>query len=350
MSYFRDNIDKLAGYTPGFQPDCGDVVKLNTNENPYLPSPNVTKTLQNFDLHKLQRYPSPIGQDFRKAAAKLNGLEPENILCTNGGDDALTICIRSFCDKDRPLAFPSPTYTLYEVLAKIQNCPVIEVAYPADLSLPTEELAATNAKLTIVCNPNAPTSSFISPEKIGELATKLKGKSILLIDEAYADFAEDNCVRLISEHENVIILRSMSKGYSLAGLRFGYLMSNPEMIDGLMKVKDSYNVDSIAIAVAAAAVSDQEYFKSNVEKIKAERASLSNQLRELGFIVPQSNTNFVFAQSVKQSAKSVFDKLVEKNIFVRYFPRPGIDDKLRITVGTQEENSKLIEALKEIVS
>lgn len=351
MGYFRDNIAKLAGYVPGFQPDEGDVVKLNTNENPYPPSSRVVEAIAKIDGEELRMYPRPfLGDIFRDVAAKVLGVEADNIICTNGGDDLLTIVIRAFCDEKRAIAYPGPTYSLYSVLADIQNCPsAIEVPFDEGYSLP-EGLANTGASLTIVCNPNAPTGSFVEPEEIKALADKLKGKSILLVDEAYVDFAKSDCIGLINECENLIILRSMSKGYSLAGIRFGFGIAQKELINGLLKVKDSYNVDAIAIAAAAAAMSDQEYFKANIEKVKSERKRLCEELGKLGFDVPKSEANFVLARCVNADAGKVYELLAKRNIFVRYFKLAGLEDKLRITVGTRQQNDKLLDALKEIIT
>jgi histidinol-phosphate aminotransferase len=347
MSYFRDNIDKMAGYTPGFQPANLDVVKLNTNENPYPPSPKVMEALAGITPESLRRYPDPIGNEFRIAAAKLNGVNPENIICTNGGDDLLTIVVRAFCDKNHPLAYPVPTYTLYPALAQIQDCPVIEVPFNGDFLLPTG-LKNTNAALTIVCNPNAPTGTYLPPLVLTDLAAKIKG--VLLIDEAYVDFAPESCASIIKELDNVIILRSMSKGYSLAGLRFGYGIACKSLIDGLMKVKDSYNVNAITIKAATAAISDQTYFNANVEKIKAERARLTAEIRKIGFEVADSHSNFMLAKCPDGNGQKFFDELIKRNIFVRYWSSPDLADKLRITVGTPQQNDRLIEALKEIIN
>jgi len=347
MSYFSGNIDKMAGYEPGFQPKQLDVIKLNTNENPYEPSPKVMEKLRNITSEQLRRYPDPIGNQFREAAGELNGVSSEHIMCCNGGDDLLNLAFRAFCDENRLAAYPVPTYSLYPVLAKIQNCQVIEIPFDKEFNLPSK-LATTNAALTIVCNPNAPSGSFISPDEIASLADEISG--VLLVDEAYVDYAEKNCVDLVKNFDNVIILRSLSKGYSLAGLRFGYAIAQPELINGLMKVKDSYNVDSISIALATEAIKDQEYFKTNIEKIKAERTRLTEGLRSLGFKVPDSSSNFVFAKCKAKSAAQIHEELKKRNIFVRYFPYPGIDNKLRISVGKPEQDDKLIAALKEILA
>jgi histidinol-phosphate aminotransferase len=238
-----------------------------------------------------------------------------------------------------------PTYSLYPVLADLQDCEKIEIPFDKEYNLPAK-LAKSGAALTIVCNPNAPTGSFIRVDELASLADDLKG--VLLIDEAYVDFAEENCAGLVKDFDNVIVLRSMSKGYSLAGLRFGYAIAQPSLIDGLLKVKDSYNVDSIAIAAATAAIKGQEYFKDNIEKVKAERSRLTAELREMGFAVAGSFSNFVLAEN--SQAADIYDKLVERDIYVRYFKLAGLENKLRITVGTAEQNEKLLEALKEILS
>lgn len=350
MSYLRENIERLAGYVPGFQPAGADVVKLNTNENPYPPSPKVIEAVRGISAETLRRYPSPLGDEFRNAAAKVYSVSPDSILCCNGGDDLLTIAVRAFCDEDRTIAYPVPTYSLYPVLAGIQNCPeTIEIPYPEDLSIP-DELADTGAGLTIICNPNAPTGSFVQPKDLKTFAKKLEGKSVLLIDEAYADFAETDCTKLIGSCPNVIILRSMSKGYSLAGVRFGFAIAPPELIEGLRKVKDSYNVDSIAITAATAAITDQVYFVKTIEKVKSQRARLSGALRELGLAVPDSQANFVLAECKDCNAADIYDKLAEQDIYVRYFDIPTLNDKLRITVGTARQNDKLLDALKGILS
>ncbi len=345
MAYFRETIEQMAGYTPGFQPKSADVVKLNTNENPYPPSPTVLRVMASLTAEHLRRYPDPMGDAFRRAAAEVLGVQPDNILCTNGGDDLLNVCIRACCDGQRPLAYANPTYSLYPVLAQLHGCEVIEVERDANGGL--EKLAEADAALTIVCNPNAPTCELLAVDALADLASRLSG--VLLVDEAYVDFAEDNAVRLVREFDNVVLLRSMSKGYSLAGMRFGFAVAGSRMMEGLLKCKDSYPVDAAAIAAATAAMSDQAYFQANVEKIKIERGRLAEQLTGLGFEVPASHTNFLLVRSVQKPAKDVYTALVERNIFVRYFELPGLDDKLRITVGTPGQNNKLLDALKEIL-
>ncbi|MBN1457619.1 MAG: histidinol-phosphate transaminase [Sedimentisphaerales bacterium] len=344
MGYFRENIERLQGYVPGYQPGDADVVKINTNENPYPPSPKVLEAIRGFSPEFLRKYPQPLADSFREAACKVLGVGSGNIICTNGGDDLLTICFRAFCDEGRTVAYPIETYSLYEVLAELQNCKAVEIPFGNDNWI--DDLVKAKSALTIICNPNAPTSTRVETDVIGELADKLSG--VLLIDEAYVDFAEDNCLRLVEKYDNVIILRSMSKGYSLAGLRFGFGIANAELIAGLMKVKDSYNVDAIAIAAATAAIKDQKYFKSNVAKVKSERERLKTELEKLGLEVGKSETNFLLAKYSESG--TLYEKLAERGIYVRFWNTSSLSDKLRITVGTKEDNDKLVTTLKEILS
>lgn len=346
MSYFRENVEKTKGYEPGLQPKQTDIIKLNTNENPYPPSPRVMEVLSRINAEQLRRYPDPVASAFREAAAEVNGVRPENVMCCNGGDDLLSIAFRAFCDPNRPVAYPVPTYSLYPVLAKLQDCKAIEIPFDGEFNLPVK-LTKTNAALTIVCNPNAPSGSFVSVGELASLADELSG--VLLIDEAYVDFADENCAGLIRDFDNVIVLRSLSKGYGLAGIRFGYAIAPADLIAGLMKVKDSYNVDAVAITVATAAIRDQEYFRQTVEKVKKARELLIGQLRALDFTVPASHANFVLAESKNCPARVIYEKLVQRNIYIRYFDLPGLSNRLRITVGTEEQNDKVVLALKEIL-
>jgi histidinol-phosphate aminotransferase len=345
MGYFQKTIEQMAGYTPGFQPKQPGTVKLNTNENPWPASPKVLEAIGNLTAENLQKYPEATGDSFRNAAAAVLGIEAENIICTNGGDDLLTICFRAFCDAGRPVAYAQPTYSLYPVLAQIQDCQAIETQRDADGSL--DELARINAPLTVVCNPNAPTCDMLSVDSLARLAERLTG--VLFIDEAYVDFAEDNAIRLIKDFDNVIILRSMSKGYSLAGLRFGFGVAQKPLIDGLMKIKDSYNADVVALTAATAAISDQFHLKSNVEKIISERDRLTQQLRSMGFEVGDSQTNFILAQCGQKNAQDVYEELTQRDIYIRHFALPELGDKLRITIGTQQQNDRLLAALTEIL-
>jgi histidinol-phosphate aminotransferase len=305
------------------------------------------KVLAEMKPDQLRRYPDPQANAFRAAAAEIDGVEPDNILCCKGGDELLSIAMRAFCDEDRPVAYPVPTYSLLRVLANLQNCEILEIPFAEQFNLPAQ-LAETGAALTIVCNPNAPSATWIPVEELASLAGKLAG--ILLIDEAYVDFAAHDATGLVRQSDNVVILRSMSKGYSLAGLRFGYAIAQKDLIAGLMKIKDSYNVGATAIAVATAAIKDQDYFNGNIEKVKKQRRLLTEQLRALGFSLLDSHTNFVLARAENGSAAAIHEQLAQRNIYVRYFNVPGLRDKLRISVGTEQQNGRLLAALRDILS
>jgi histidinol-phosphate aminotransferase len=346
VTYFRGDVERTDGYTPGFQPKQTDAVKLNANENPYPPSPAVMKALAGLTAEHLRRYPESRGDSFREAAAEVNGVEPDNIICGKGGDDLLSIALRAFCDESRPVAYASPTYALYRVLADLEGCKALEIPFDEGGRLPAG-LTATGAALTIVCNPNAPSGTWIPVEELADLARNLTG--VLLIDEAYVDFAPRDAGHLVKEFDNLMILRSLSKGYSMAGLRFGYAMAQKNVIAGLMKVKDSYNVDAIAITLATAAIKDQAYFKTNVERIKRQRQALTEQLRTLDFDVSDSHTNFVQARPRTGSAAAICQQLAQRNIYVRHYDAPGLKDMIRISIGTQEQNDALIDALREIL-
>ncbi len=344
MSYFRPNIEAMEGYRPGYQPSEPGFVKLNTNENPYPASPRALEAMHREVDGWLGRYPSAMADEFRGAAAEVFGTLPERILCGNGSDDILNIAVRCFCGEGDAVAFPVPTYSLYESLAQIQGARVVKVEFGADYGLPGG-LAGTGARLTLLCNPNAPTGTMVAPQAVEELAEGLDG--VLLVDEAYVDFAEESCLGLVERRENVIVARSFSKSYSLAGLRFGFAIAQEPLIDGMAKVKDSYNVDRVAQAGATAAVRDQEWLAANVDKIKATRRRLTEALERLGFRCLPSHTNFVLARAPEGTeAGELHRELMERKVLVRYFDLPRVDDCLRISVGSDTEVDRLLDALQ----
>jgi len=346
MRYFRPDIEAMQGYQPGFQPKEPGFIKLNTNENPYPPSPRVLAALRQACGEGLRKYPDPMAESLRRQAAQAFGTVPERILCGNGSDDLLNIAMRCFCGQGETVAFASPTYGLYETLARIQGARTVIVRYPEDYSLP-DRLASTGARLTLVSNPNAPSGTFVAPEELDDLAGRLGG--VLLIDEAYVDFGEANCLDLVARHENVIVTRTLSKSHSLASLRVGFAVAQEPLIEGMTKVKDSYNLSALAIAGGTAAVADTEWLGENVRKIKATRARLVSELERMGFHCWPSQANFVLAQvPAGLDAGQVYDRLFERKILVRYFPAPRLEDCLRISIGTDEETEVLIAALQEI--
>ena len=264
MSYFRDNIERMVGYEPGEQPADPKVVKLNTNENPYPPSPAVLAALREVSPERLRRYPDPTAGLFREAAAKLFGVSPEEIICGNGSDELLTMVTRAFAGPQGVLAYPVPTYSLYRTLAHIEDAGFVEVPFEPDWSLP-QQLFETEASLTLLCNPNAPSGTMVPAYEVSRLAGKVDG--ILVIDEAYVDFADTDCLQLAHKHKNVLVLRTLSKGYSLAGLRFGFAVGNRKLIAGLNKVKDSYNCDAISVLLATEAIEDQQTMRENNRRV-----------------------------------------------------------------------------------
>ncbi|MCE5279058.1 MAG: histidinol-phosphate transaminase [Planctomycetaceae bacterium] len=348
MTFFRNNIDAMTGYEPGEQPAAGvKVIKLNTNENPYPPSPAVVRAVHAFDPELLRRYPDPMARAACRAAAEALGVPADCVLAGNGSDDLLTIVFRACLGEGRIVTYPTPTYVLYQTLAKIQNAPFVEVPYPEDYALPFDALRGVRAAVTIVANPNSPSGTLVPLEQMEKLAAAVAG--VLVIDEAYADFAEGNALSLVAKFPNVVVLRTLSKGYSLAGLRMGFAFAQPTLLDGLNKVKDSYNVDAIACAAAAAAMKDQPWKNANAEKVKASRAKLSADLAAMGFKVWPSQSNFVLARPPRGNASEIYQALKAAGILVRYFNQPRLDDKLRISIGTEEQNAELIGAIKKIL-
>jgi histidinol-phosphate aminotransferase len=345
-TFVRPTVRAMAGYTPGEQPAPGErVVKLNTNENPYPPSPRVMQAIRELEAEMLRRYPSPTADAFRDAAARLWRLPSrEMILAGNGSDDILTIATRTFVPPGGVLAYPAPTYSLYPVLARLEDARVAAVPWEKDYDLPVEALLETRASAIYLANPNAPTGTFVSPMKVAALARAFEG--LVLVDEAYADFAGDNCVALVKQHANVVISRTLSKAYSLAGLRFGYAIGQAEVIAEMMKVKDSYNCDAVSIAAATAAIEDQEYAQGTWEKVRTERERVSSELRQLGWEVLPSEANFVLAAPPDGRGKEAYQSLKRQGILVRHFDQPGLGDKIRITIGTSQENNALLSGVK----
>jgi histidinol-phosphate aminotransferase len=343
--FVRPTVRAMEGYTPGEQPASGErVVKLNTNENAFQPSDRVMQAISALSAETLRRYPNPTADPFRDAAATLHNLTRDHFIAGNGSDDILTIATRCFIPPGGTLAFPDPTYSLYPILARLQDAQPMPIPWERDWSLPVDALANSGASAIYLANPNAPTGTFVSPLKVAELARHFSG--LLLVDEAYADFADDNCVALVEQYPNIVISRTLSKAYSLAGLRFGYAIAQPQVIREMMKVKDSYNCDAISIAAATAALEDQDYAKSTWEMIKSERARVSSELSQLGWDVLPSQANFILATVPSGRGKQMYEGLKQQGILVRYFDLPGLQDKVRITIGQSHENNALLAGIK----
>ncbi|MBW4571515.1 MAG: histidinol-phosphate transaminase [Tolypothrix carrinoi HA7290-LM1] len=346
--YFRANIDAMAGYVPGEQPQPNSqIIKLNSNENPYPPSPAVLEVLRNFDAESLRRYPNPFAQEFRRATSEALKVPADWILVGNGSDEVLNLVIRACAEPGRKVVYPTPTYVLYSTLTQMQSAEIVEIPYTEDYRLPLAELIGANGYVTFIASPNSPSGHVVSTDELRKLASNLSG--VLVIDEAYVDFAEENALSLVAEFENAIAIRTLSKGYSLAGLRLGFAIANPQLLSGLYKVKDSYNIDAIACTIGAAAMSDQAYKNACADKVKRSRTKLAAELKQLNFQVWDSQANFLLVQPKEKNAEYLYQSLKSKGILVRYFPQPGVNDKLRITVGTDEQNQVLVETLSDLM-
>ncbi|HUY27038.1 MAG TPA: histidinol-phosphate transaminase [Candidatus Binataceae bacterium] len=342
---FRRSIDRMAPYMPGEQPRAGErLIKLNTNENPYPPSPKVRRAVRSSARDSLRLYPAPRADQFVAAASHAYRLPSAMILAGNGSDELLAMLFRAALGRGDKVAYPVPTYSLYDTLAEVQEARAVRIAFGAGFALPLERLARARAHLTIVCNPNSPSGSFTPVAKLADLARALDGR-LLVIDEAYVDFAADNALRILRRHPNLVILRTLSKSFSLAGMRLGLCFAHPRVIEALLKVKDSYNLNRVSLAAGAAALDDIAWMRRNVERVKSTRARAIARLRRLGFEVAPSESNFVLARIPGRDLAPVARLLRKSGILVRHFATPMLRDALRIAIGTPVEMRTLYRAL-----
>lgn len=348
MKYARDLLRDVEGYVPGEQPADPDVIKLNTNENPYPPSPSALDALRAVGSDALRRYPDPLSTALRAKWAEIQGYPgPDWVIAGNGMDELLAMAIRTFVDPGDAILTTYPTYTLYETLAKLHGAKLDSVELDAEFQLP-ESFFAHTGRLYFLPRPNAPTGVSVPREAVERLCTAFEG--IVVIDEAYVDFADEDCMDFAARHDNAIVMRTFSKSFSLAGLRLGLAVANPAIIGEFLKTKDSYNLNAVTQAVGLAALSDYEYMKQNAARVVETRERTLKALGELGFSVTPSQANFVLARwSGTPDARTVFEHLKERKIFVRYFDAPRLRDALRITIGTDAEMDALFEALRDIV-
>jgi len=334
----------MSAYVPGEQPADVNVVKLNTNENPYPPSPQVRRALKMIKGDNLRRYPDPECGKLRAVIAKLHKCAETRVFTGNGSDEILALCTKAFVEDKQTIAFFDPSYSLYPVLAKIRN--VKSRAIKLDKNFEWR-MPPADAALFFMTNPNAPTGILYPKNEVAKFCRKSRG--VVVLDEAYVDFSRYNCLDLALKLKNTLVLRTLSKSYSLAGLRLGYAIGAPELIAALYKIKDSYNVDRVAQELATAALRDQAYMRRNVRRIMAGRRKLSEGLLKLNFAVFPSETNFVWVKPQGISAEQLYRLLCRQKIFVRYFSRELTRDYLRITVGTDEQINKLIKAIARIM-
>jgi histidinol-phosphate aminotransferase len=345
---FRDCVEAMQAYVPGEQPQgLSRIIKLNTNENPYPPSPTVAHAIAAElagDGDKLRLYSDPWATALRQEAGNLHGFPTEQILHGNGSDELLSLLVRALVEPGQKIAFPYPTYVLYETLCSAQGASPLTLDFNAQFDLPAD-LAQLGAKIVFVASPNSPSGTRHPVDRLRQLARNLSD-GVLVVDEAYADFAESDALELAKTEPNVAVLRTFSKSYSLAGMRLGLLFSSKELVAGVSKIKDSYNLDRLAIVAGAAALRDQAWMRGNVRRIRESRASLVSGLQTLGLNVLPSEANFVFARlGGAERASAAYQFLKGRGILVRYFRMRLLDDGLRITVGTDDEVSALLKEL-----
>jgi histidinol-phosphate aminotransferase len=336
----------MAGYTPGEQPRDGAFIKLNTNENPYPPSPRVFEAIRAaLTGDRLRKYPDPMGTAFRQTAGRVLGVDPDGVLIGNGSDDILTIITRACVGEGGLVVSPTPSYLLYHTLAEIQGARFRAVPYVRHWQLP-DPWPVPDAPLTFIASPNSPSGTISPATELGRLAGELAG--MLVIDEAYVDFADAHALPLAGR-PNVLVTRSLSKSYSLAGIRFGFAVGDPALVRELVKVKDSYNCDVLSLAAATAAVEDQDYLRMTRDRIRASRERLSRSLAELGFAVCPSQANFIWCCRTDRPVKPLYEELKRRLILVRYMTYEGYGDGLRVTVGTAAEIDRLLDELRRIL-
>ncbi|MBO94367.1 MAG: histidinol-phosphate transaminase [Opitutales bacterium] len=349
LAHLREHIT----YVPGKQPDdWDDFVKLNTNENPYPPSPLVEEAVR-AEISNLRLYPNPPSQLLREKIADLHGLSPSQVIVGNGSDELLTLCVRCFANAEKPIGITTPSYSLYRNLASLQGAPVIDVPFEADFSLDPQRIGFCKANLFFLTTPNAPSGVGYSNGALVKTLNLFPG--ILVADEAYADFAPKNAVSLLADYPRLLIVRTLSKSYGLAGLRVGYALGSPDVIALLDKAREIYNVDRLAQAAALAAIRDQDHFRSTKEKILATRDNFTKWLRDKKWNTYDSQTNFVFTEprtstgrTGSEVAQEAFDFLVERKVLTRRFAKhPLTSSRLRISIGTEIEMGIVAKAIEE---
>jgi histidinol-phosphate aminotransferase len=347
----RPLVRKLHPYVPGEQPKIAGLIKLNTNENPYPPSPRVLRAIKAAVDERLRLYPNPTAQPLRERLAALHGCRAENVVIGNGSDELLALAVRAFVEPgDGTVQYFSPSYSLYPVLASIHGAWTNPVELQSDFTVPAiGELKRGKkwdfkAALTLITTPNAPSGRAISTAELDALCAAQKG--IVVLDEAYVDFAIENAMALAKKHPHVLVSRTFSKAYSLCFQRVGYMVGNPALIEAMDKLRDSYNVNGLGQAAALATLEDLGYYRKNFARIIATREKFSKDLQTLGFEVLPSATNFIFAKLPKFAAEQWLEKLRENNVLVRWFRYPATREYLRITIGTEREMRITLQTIK----
>jgi len=346
-NYIRPTIAAMKGYVPGFQPDPKDhYIKLNSNENPYPPSPRVHEMLERTAYEDLRIYPDPESLDLRKKLGNLYGFSSRQIICGNGSDDILNIIVRTFADPGETIGSHEPTFPLYRLLAAIHGSKF--VALPLSEPYETPSIPSEKVKVFFLANPNSPVGFGYPRALVAEMARKTKG--IFIVDEAYAEFAKENALDLVREMENVIVVRTVSKSYSLAGIRLGYAIGHEKWITEMLKVKDPFNVTRLTQSLVASGLEDQEYFQETTQKIVETREWFFREATAMGFRILPSQANFVFPQPPRKGrGKAFYQALFQRKILTRYYDEEGLRDGVRMTIGTQGEMEEVLKVFKEIL-
>ena len=345
---WQDKLRQVEPYVAGEQPKISNMIKLNTNENPYGPSNQVKEVLKEIDIEKLKLYPNSDGEELRHALADYHGLKDNQVFLGNGSDEVLALTFLTFFNGKEPVLFPNISYSFYPVYCDLYQMSYKEVLLDQDFKINVEDFKQPNSGI-IFPNPNAPTGVYMPLDQVEEIL-KANQDVVVIVDEAYVDFGSVSALPLIEKYDNLLVVQTFSKSRSLAGMRIGYVFGNPELIKYLNDVKysfNSYTMDRTTIAAGVASMEDKAYFEESCNKIIATREWTKTELKKLGFSFQDSKANFIFATHESCPAKELFEALREKHIYVRYFPKDRIDNHLRITIGTDEEMKKLIEFLTE---
>lgn len=351
MKAWEKNIRTVEPYVPGEQPKIADVVKLNTNENPYPPTPKVKDAIEKLKMSDLRLYPDPEVSELVHAIANNYGMSDDQVFVGVGSDDVISMCFLTFFNSEKPILFPNISYSFYSVWADLYRIPYEKMPLTEDFRINPEDYKRENGGV-IFPNPNAPTALYMDLDGVEEII-KNNQDVVVIVDEAYIDFGGKSAIDFVNKYENVLVVQTFSKSRSMAGMRIGYCFGNKNLIKALNDVKfsfNSYTMNRTAISYGVESINDKAYFEECVGKIIATRENAKKRLTELGFTFPDSKANFIFATHKSVPASKIFEELKKKHIFVRYFKQPLIDNYLRITIGTDEEMEKLYKALEEILA
>lgn len=350
MSRWENYVRDVEPYVPGEQPRMTSVIKLNTNENPYPPSPEVRKLIKNFDYSILRRYPDPDATPLVESIAEFYGVDKKNVFVGVGSDDILSMCFLTFFNSKAPVLIPDITYSFYEVWGKCYGRKIVKVPLNEDFTLRGNEFSNRCSGI-IIPNPNAPTSLYEPISTFAKLAKRHRG-AVVIVDEAYIDYGGESAISLTEKYDNILVVRTFSKSRSLAGTRIGFAIGSEKLIAALNRVKfsiNSYTIDSLSIAIGKASMDDRAYFERQIKKVIVTRERTKKSLEKLGFKVLDSKSNFLFVTHPSLNAAELCAELKEKGIYVRYFPQDRIDNYLRITVGTTEEMKALVNVIRNLM-